>query len=119
MERDERPEGDERERPVEREESHEGDEHGRPVQRDEAEEGAGSETSDDVKPERLADELDREAGAMQRRSDEMGDDVQGVRQEWRRKQQDDGVPGAEPDHERDERELAEEEGEQPGGPDPD
>jgi hypothetical protein len=47
-------------------------------------------------PGELADELDQEADQMQRRSDELGDKLEQVRQDWQRKRADQGVPGATP-----------------------
>lgn len=49
---------------------------------------------DSENPEKLADELEREADRLQHHSDELGEKVAGVRQDWERKRRDQGVPGA-------------------------
>ncbi len=46
--------------------------------------------------ERLAEELERESGELQQLSDRLAEEIDEVRSEWHRKQQDDGVPGAVP-----------------------
>jgi hypothetical protein len=46
-----------------------------------------------------ADEMDRRAGEMEDRADELGGGVAEARGDWQRKQQDPSAPGAEPDHE--------------------
>jgi hypothetical protein len=43
----------------------------------------------------LADDLEREAEDMQKASDRLGGRVSDVRDDWKQKQQDPGVPGAE------------------------
>lgn len=69
---------------------------------------------------RLADDLDRQARDLQQGVDEVGGRVDEARGEWRRRQQDAGVPGAEPVDADDEEgagpDLSEEEAEEPGGP---
>jgi hypothetical protein len=47
-------------------------------------------------PTKLADELDKQADDMQRRSDEFGSDVENVRHDWQQKQSAADVPGANP-----------------------
>lgn len=47
-------------------------------------------------PERLADELEEEAGTLERRSEELHEKVEEARQDWERKRADPGVPGAPP-----------------------
>jgi hypothetical protein len=47
-------------------------------------------------PEELADELDHEADKLERHSEELGRRTEGVAQEWQRKRDDPGVPGAPP-----------------------
>jgi hypothetical protein len=47
-------------------------------------------------PEELADQLERDADRMQQRSEELGEKVAEVRQDWERKRGDQGVPGAPP-----------------------
>lgn len=46
--------------------------------------------------ERLGDELEADADKMEQRSQALGDEIAGTREDWRRKQSDDAVPGAEP-----------------------
>jgi hypothetical protein len=59
-------------------------------------------------PERLADELEREANELERRSDELDEEVQGVREDWKRKRSDPAVPGALPEGEDPEKKPEEE-----------
>lgn len=47
-------------------------------------------------PESLANDLESEAGTLQDRSDDLGNEISNVKEDWRRKQQDSGTPGAEP-----------------------
>jgi hypothetical protein len=53
--------------------------------------------------DKLADELEQEGDRLQQRSAELGDEISDVRDDWRRKRADEGVPGAPPpeneDHE--------------------
>jgi hypothetical protein len=44
--------------------------------------------------EELADRLDEEAEAMQRRSEQLGDEAGQAREDWERKRADPNVPGA-------------------------
>jgi hypothetical protein len=44
--------------------------------------------------ERQAERLEHEADEMEKRSDELGDEISDVREDWERKKQDDLVPGA-------------------------
>ncbi len=44
--------------------------------------------------EQAADELEREADDMERRSAQVGDDIADEREDWERKQTDASVPGA-------------------------
>jgi len=44
----------------------------------------------------LGSELESNAEKMQERSDSLGAEIDGTRSEWHRKQEDSGVPGAEP-----------------------
>jgi hypothetical protein len=46
--------------------------------------------------EDLADELDSERKDMEHRADKLEDEIEHVRDEWRRRRDDPGVPGAEP-----------------------
>jgi hypothetical protein len=46
--------------------------------------------------EKLADELEQESDRLERRSDELGDEISDTRDDWQRKRNDDGVPGAPP-----------------------
>ncbi|MFL5821108.1 MAG: hypothetical protein ACJ76S_10565 [Solirubrobacteraceae bacterium] len=46
-----------------------------------------------------ADEMDARAAKMEDHSDELDREVADTRGDWRRKQQDSSVPGAEPEHE--------------------
>jgi hypothetical protein len=65
--------------------------------------------------EDLADELDRERADMEHRSDKLEDEIDEARDEWRRRQNDPGVPGAEPREE--ERDTGPSETQkEPGGP---
>jgi hypothetical protein len=48
----------------------------------------------DPDPQQLADELEREAEAMERHSQELRERTEGVQQDWERKRSDPGVPGA-------------------------
>jgi hypothetical protein len=55
---------------------------------------------DDDDPETLSEQLDQEADQLERRSEKLGDEVEQVRQDWKRKRADEGVPGAvPPEHE--------------------
>jgi hypothetical protein len=47
-------------------------------------------------PDRLSEQLEQEADALQRRSEELHEKVEDVRQDWERKRADPGVPGAPP-----------------------
>lgn len=51
----------------------------------------------DTDPGKLADELRREADELQRRSQALGEEVDGVRLDWQRKRSDAAVPGAPPE----------------------
>jgi hypothetical protein len=44
----------------------------------------------------LADAAEREAGDLERSSEQLGEEIGEVRSDWRRKQADPDVPGAEP-----------------------
>jgi hypothetical protein len=44
--------------------------------------------------EEHADRLEREAGDMEERSAQVGDDIAGTREDWEAKQRDAAVPGA-------------------------
>lgn len=50
-------------------------------------------------PDRLAEQVEREADELEHRGDEVGDGIDAARRDWERKQEDDGVPGAVPDPE--------------------
>ena len=52
-------------------------------------------------PARLADQREEEADKLERRSQELGGEVQNVGQDWERKRADPGVPGAPPDESKD------------------
>ena len=52
-------------------------------------------------PDRLADELEEEADALERRNAELAEEVQDVRRDWERKRSDQNVPGAPPPERRD------------------
>jgi hypothetical protein len=47
-------------------------------------------------PFELADQHEREADRLARRSHELAEDVAGTREDWERKRADDAVPGAPP-----------------------
>jgi hypothetical protein len=53
-------------------------------------------TREQEDPGALADEMEQEAQRLERRSQELGDDVDEVRKDWERKRSDPGVPGANP-----------------------
>ena len=57
--------------------------------------------------EEAAEKLDAEADQMEERSEELGHDTERVETEWRAKEQDGGVPGAQP-AEADEEDVADE-----------
>lgn len=61
-------------------------------------------------PDKLADELGRDADRLQEGADELGRQVDQTRQDWERKRRDEGVPGAPP--------PSEEEAGEGGGPSP-
>jgi len=42
----------------------------------------------------MTDEYEREADDMERRSAQVGEDIEAAREDWERKQRDDNVPGA-------------------------
>jgi hypothetical protein len=44
--------------------------------------------------ERAAERMEREAEDMEHRSEQVGEDIAGAREEWERKKADDKVPGA-------------------------
>jgi hypothetical protein len=44
--------------------------------------------------ERLGDELDQQTGKLERESEQLGEEIDQVRSDWRTKQQDPSVPGA-------------------------
>ena len=45
---------------------------------------------------RLADEMDHEAGRMEQQSEQLEDEISDVREDWERKRADERVPGAPP-----------------------
>lgn len=51
---------------------------------------------DERDPRELSDRLEKEADQLKRRSEETADQIDDVRQEWKAKQADHGVPGADP-----------------------
>jgi hypothetical protein len=53
-------------------------------------------TSEHEDPGALADEMEQEADRLEDRSNELGEKVDDVRNDWERKRSDDGVPGANP-----------------------
>ena len=53
-------------------------------------------TREQEDPGALADEMEQEAQRLERRSQELGDDVGEARTDWDRKRSDPGVPGANP-----------------------
>jgi hypothetical protein len=50
-----------------------------------------------VEHEEHAEELEREADKLDEHSDEVGEDIDEARREWEAKEDDPGVPGAQPD----------------------
>jgi hypothetical protein len=74
--------------------------------------------------ERKADELERESADMQEQSERLGAEIEDTREDWRRKQSDDSVPGAvgEPgdeDEDEDDRDEPPAEAQEPPGEDED
>jgi hypothetical protein len=65
--------------------------------------------------EKLADELERERADMEHQSERLGGEIDEARDTWRRRQNDPGVPGAEP-REEDRDTGPSETLEEPGGP---
>jgi hypothetical protein len=65
--------------------------------------------------EKLADELDRERKDMEHRAEKLESEIEDTRDEWRRRQNDPSVPGAEP-REEDRSTGPSETQEEPGGP---
>ena len=65
-------------------------------------------------PEKLAAELDAQAEDMQRRNDQLGDEVAQTREDWERKRRDPSVPGAPPPAEQ----RSDEAGQAPGSAGP-
>lgn len=53
----------------------------------------------DRDPDRLAAEAEREADELEHHGEEVGEDIQAARRDWKRKQEDESVPGAIPDPE--------------------
>jgi hypothetical protein len=49
-----------------------------------------------VEHEEQAEELEREADKLDEHSDEVGEDIDDARREWETKEEDPGVPGAQP-----------------------
>lgn len=47
-------------------------------------------------PDQLADQLQHETGELQQRSEQLGDQISDVRDDWEAKRSDEGVPGAVP-----------------------
>jgi hypothetical protein len=48
------------------------------------------------KPDDAVEDMQSDADEMQQRSDELGHRIEDVKSDWRSKQQDDAVPGAQP-----------------------
>lgn len=46
--------------------------------------------------EGLSDDLESDASKMKERADALGSEISDVREDWQKKQQDGGIPGAEP-----------------------
>jgi hypothetical protein len=51
---------------------------------------------DEEKLDEAVEDMRSDAEEMQERSEELGDRIEDSRSDWRRKQQDDAVPGAQP-----------------------
>jgi hypothetical protein len=64
--------------------------------------------------EKLADQLKNESDRLEQRSNELGEEISDVRDDWQRKRNDPGVPGA-PPPESEESEESAEESEDSGG----
>lgn len=60
--------------------------------------------------ERLHDRAEREADDLERRGEELGEDIDRARQNWESKKADPAVPGAQPEDPGQERDRADEEG---------
>jgi hypothetical protein len=61
-----------------------------------------NETDPEREPERLADELEAQADRLERESGQLEGKIKSVREDWKRKRQDPGVPGAiEPEEDED------------------
>lgn len=52
--------------------------------------------ADEAAPERAAQDLESELEEMERKAERLGDEVDETRADWRRKQSDETIPGAEP-----------------------
>lgn len=63
-------------------------------------------------PGQLADQLDQQAGEMEKRSGKLSREIDDVDEDWQRKRADSSVPGAQPDQSGD---HEDEEGEQAAG----
>jgi hypothetical protein len=50
----------------------------------------------DDDPEKLADELEGDADRLQKKSEDLGDEISETRRDWEAKRRDPGVPGADP-----------------------
>lgn len=52
--------------------------------------------ADEASPEQAAEEMESELEEMEHGAEKLGDEVDATRADWRRKQSDESVPGAEP-----------------------
>jgi chaperonin cofactor prefoldin len=55
----------------------------------------------DDKVQAAAEEMEAEIEALEKHSDEVGEEIEATEAEWKRKQADPAVPGAEPDDDED------------------
>ena len=55
--------------------------------------------SEEEDPERLADALEHDADQLEKKSEDLGDEIETNRRDWEAKRADPAVPGAQPRHE--------------------
>ncbi len=60
--------------------------------------------------ERIHERAERQADDLERRGDELGDQIRDTRQDWESKKGDEKVPGAQPEDPAEEHERADEDG---------
>ena len=67
--------------------------------------------------EEQADRMEEDADKLEQHSDQLGKRIEEVESDWERKEQDDSVPGAQPDPEEDQEPVPGEEETATGNPD--